>query len=52
MGWATEELKAVLKEYGPRYFTSKGDNREQLVDTIVSELDKVKSDLAKPVSTV
>ncbi|KAJ7349414.1 hypothetical protein DFH08DRAFT_807903 [Mycena albidolilacea] len=48
MGWATEELKAVLKEYSRQYFTSKGDDREQLADTIVSELDKVKSDLAKP----
>jgi hypothetical protein len=50
MGWATEDLKAVLVEHGPQYFASKGEDRDQLVDTIVSKLDHVKSDLPKPVS--
>ncbi|KAJ7833446.1 hypothetical protein B0H14DRAFT_3710683 [Mycena olivaceomarginata] len=48
MGWATEDLKAVLVEHGPQYFASKGEDRDELVDTIVSKLDHVKSDLPKP----
>jgi hypothetical protein len=31
-------------------FASKGKNRDELVDTIISELDNIKSDLSKPVS--
>jgi hypothetical protein len=49
MGWVTEDLKAILLEHGPGYFVSKGEDRDDLVDTIVSELEKVKPDLHKPV---
>ncbi|KAJ7637932.1 hypothetical protein DFH06DRAFT_1335574 [Mycena polygramma] len=50
MGWTTEELKPILKKHAASYFASKGDDRDDLVDTIVSELEKAKNGLPQPLA--
>jgi hypothetical protein len=52
MTWVTPELKEILKHNAARYFASKGEDRDDLVATIVSALQKAKDDLPHGVSKI